>query len=403
MVSSIAAQLRKDLWCQGSSGIAQFRHQTKTSSQNYIEHYITTPGDITMLPWEAAEQIIDKFGFNTVKLHLIFAAHTMQQREPWKSSFTLKASNIVKELGWDRRTDLLLSQKLNEVAKAAYILDCLVVKAVWIESKGKKAADASTPVGRVWNVLIDLHGQLTLGGEINQPGEVYITVQPGLWTQHFLSKAGGTAKEALYQFGWLAQEILKMDPYHDELALRLAIHLATDNRFHPSGRYQVGGLLEVVQPRLIVDMARSDRRRAYDLKQNWDNALKLLTQLGWRIEFDPQTYPELLRPGNDARKPRGYLDKLLMAEVTIRQPSSIPELTTTQAEVLETQELPSISEVTLTSEQIKQGLKAKGWNQAKLAGFLGVSQPFISQLVNGRRAVTLELEARLRQLLPLPN
>lgn len=403
MVSSIAAQLRKDLWRTDSNGTAQFRQQARTSPKNYIEHYITTPGDITMLPWEAAEQIIDKFGFSTVKLHLIFAAHTMHQAEPWKSSFTLKASDIVRELGWDRRTDLLLSQKLNEVAKAAYILDCLLVKAVWIEGRGKNSVDASTPTGRVWNVLIDLHGQLTLGGEINQPREVYITIQPGLWTQHFLNKAGGTAKEALYQFGWLAQEILKMDPYHDELALRLAIHLTTDSRFHLSGQYQVGSLLEAIQPKTVIDGARTDRRKAYDFKQNWDSALKLLMQLGWQIEFDPETYPELLRPDSEARKPRGYIDKLLAADITIRQPTPLPELVAARVETLKAQVLPPVAEPSLTAAQIKQGIKTKGWNQAQLAGFLGVSQPFVSQLVNGRRPITPELEARLKELLPLPE
>ena len=75
--SAIVAQIRKDLWGKDNDGIAYLKHQAKGNPNNYIEHYISSPGDIEVLPWEQAEQIIDKFGFNTVKLHLIFAAHTM--------------------------------------------------------------------------------------------------------------------------------------------------------------------------------------------------------------------------------------------------------------------------------------------------------------------------------------
>lgn len=72
LISSINAQIRKDLWRKDSNGIAYFQHQAKGDSNNYIEHYIGRPGDIEILPWEQAEQIIEKFGFNTVKLHGFF-------------------------------------------------------------------------------------------------------------------------------------------------------------------------------------------------------------------------------------------------------------------------------------------------------------------------------------------
>ncbi|NJR39079.1 MAG: hypothetical protein HC781_09880 [Leptolyngbyaceae cyanobacterium CSU_1_4] len=71
IVSSISAQLKADLWQPDANGIAYFRYHAKNNSNNYLEHYITSPGDIEALPWEAAEQIINKFGFNTVKLQLI--------------------------------------------------------------------------------------------------------------------------------------------------------------------------------------------------------------------------------------------------------------------------------------------------------------------------------------------
>ena len=97
MVSSLHAQLRTDLWQQYPSGVGYFQHRAKGNPNNIIEHYIASPGDITLLPLDEAMQIIDRFGLTAAKLHLIFAAHIMRQEEPWKSLFTLEGSDLIKE------------------------------------------------------------------------------------------------------------------------------------------------------------------------------------------------------------------------------------------------------------------------------------------------------------------
>jgi len=50
-----------------------------------------------LITWDEAQQIIDKFGFTSAKMHMIFAAHTMNQEKPWESQVSLKASDIVKK------------------------------------------------------------------------------------------------------------------------------------------------------------------------------------------------------------------------------------------------------------------------------------------------------------------
>lgn len=405
--SGIMAQIRKDLWHKDSSGIACFQHQAKGNPNNYIEHYITSPGDIEVLPLEQAEQIIDKFGFNTVKMHLIFAAHTMNQSVPWEGKFSLKASDVIKYLGWDKRTDLPLHEKLNEIAKAAFVLDCLLVKSVWIEGKNKKGGiNASTPTGRMWSVLVDLRGQLNLEGKVDKPEEVYITVQPGLIFQSFLNKAGSKLKEALYQFGYLAQDILKIDPYHDELALRLAIHLTMDSRIHVTRKYRVTTLLETILPRIVIDAARNDKRKGYDLKQRWDNALTLLLQLGWQFHFD-ESYPEWLQPGSLVPKPEDsrkikIIERLLQAKLTINPPKPIPELL--QAKVkpkFKVQTLQPAMGMRLTGDRIRKAREAKGWSQRKLAGWMGVTQTLIGYWEKGKRTPSGDMEAKLKLLLEI--
>ena len=409
--SAALAQIRKDLWQKDSNGFAYFKHQAKSNPKNYIEHYISNPGDIELLPLEQAEQIIDKFGFNTVKLHLIFAAHTMNQDRPWDSKFSLKASDVIKYLGWDKRTDLPVHQKLNEIAKTAFVLDCLLVKSVWIEGRNKRGGiDASTPTGRMWNVTVDPRGEQNLEGKIEKPKEVYITVQPGLIFYNFLNKAGSQLKEALYQFGYLAQDILRIDPYHDELALRLAIHLAMDSRVHLSGKYRVETLLKHLLPHTVIDTARSDKRKGYDLKQRWDNALKLLMNLRWQIQFD-ESYPSWLQPGSKAKKPAEarkikIIEWLLQAKITIHPPQPIPELLANKVQPkLKTskQKKTTTAKTGITCGQIRKGRNAKGWSQRKLAGWLGVSNALIGYWEKGKRTPSEEMEIKLRELLQIED
>lgn len=414
MVSSLQAQLRPDQWQQDSLGIGCFQHQAKGNPNNIIKHYIASPGNITVLPWDEALQIIDKFGLTTAKLHLIFAAHTMRQDKPWSSQFTLKGSDLIEEMGWDKNHNSPAYEKRKNIAMVAFVLDCLLIEATWVEGRHKKGGIlASVETSRMWNVQVQLTGQRNLEGKIEQPDEVYITVQPGLWTRSFLNKAGCQAKDALYQFGYLAQEVLKIDPYHDELALRLAILLTMESRFRTSGTYEVKNLLEALLPQTVIDEARCNRDKAYKLANRWNHALAALMELSqaFQVEFDPKTYPEELRPSSTARKPRGYFEQLLAAKITIHPPAPIPGLLTTKTKPEPTQpklkparrttSSPTSQRAKLTGDQIRNARNAKSWSQATLAGWLGVSQRYVSMIERGDRIPTPEQESNIRQLLSI--
>ncbi|PSN75883.1 transcriptional regulator, partial [filamentous cyanobacterium CCP4] len=415
IASSIKAQLRPELWQRSEDDLAVFTYQSKGNPANFIEHYITNPGDIALLPWEAAEQIINKFGFNTVKLQLIFAARTMAENQPWKNSFTLKATDIINLLGWDRNHNSSIAEKRNMVAAAAFALSCLMVKSVWIEGRGKRKVDASIPVGRMWDVLIDSHGQIDLTTKkIERPEEIYITVSPGGWTKHFLNRAGNKAREALYQFGFLARDILKIDPYHNELALRLAIQLTLDARVRARNQnpyeYKVVHLLEEAFPRRDISLALDDKYKSRDLRRRWDKALTLLEEIGWEIEYDPDTYPEWIRPNSDTPKPKDWrkvkvIERLLQAKLNIRPPHPIPVLLTKLKDPKPQKALaPEPSHLdTLTGDTIKLGRRERGWSRKELAGFLGISQDYVGKLERGDRSVTDELETKLRKLLKLDH
>ena len=91
------------------------------------------------------------------------------------------------------------------------------------------------------------------------PTEVFLTVRPGLWTEKFLNAAGARAGTALRQFGYLAQATLRIDPYHQELAAKLAVYLTLMIRLRST--YRIQSLLETLEPAAVLQEAAADFRR----------------------------------------------------------------------------------------------------------------------------------------------
>lgn len=249
--------------------------------------------------------------------------------------------------------------------------------------------------------------------KIDESTDVYITIRPGLWTDAFLNRAGCEAKKALYQFGYLAQDILKINPYQDDLALRLGLHLTVESRFHTSGTYKVQTLLEALLPKTIINEASENRDKAYKLTNRWNHALKVLSELkrAFQIEFDPVTYPEELRSNSKIRKPRGYFKQLLAAKITIHPPAPIPELLAAKTQPKQVKpksdsspknvKEPVAQTTTITGTQIKNARKAKGWSQGQLAGFLGVSQNLVSLIERDKRSINKKLRTKVGKLLEI--
>lgn len=419
MKTSTLCQLRDDFWQQNhSDGIAYYRQESSHSSDNFIEHYISSSKDIQVLPWDSARQIIDKFGFNTVLLQLLFAAHAVKCDRPWDSKFSLRGTDIIRELGWDKRTDIPLHAKLLELANTAFALDCLLIKAVWEEPKQRKGKrSVAIETSRMWNIQVRMIGQMDLAGKVNSPEELYITVRPGLWTQGFINSGNANSQDALYQFGYLAQDVMKMNPYHNELALRLAIHLTLDSHIEQILEYRVRELLEIAIPKSKIELDCQDRDRKYKLKQQWDRAIAKLIELGWEIEFDKETYPAGIQPGSDVRNQHGYIERLLNAKIYIR--SMFPQRSDVSCQLpnLLMPELPpSISSqptVKPTPMQVPAAIEdipnfnlraartGKKLTQRELAVAIGVSQSLVAQWERGAKSIDDKHLVKLKQILDI--
>lgn len=405
MLSSAQALIRRDLWTKNDDGQPVYRR--RFSQGRVIEHYITT-GDPTSqypeaLAGEAAWQIVEQFGIPTAYLHLVFAAHAAAQPSPWQGLFRLQGSDLIKTLGMEKRTDVAKPEKLKELAKQAELLGSVGVWVVWREGK----RDLNVRASRMWDVALDVHSQEVLGDTEAIPREITLTVRPGLWTEKFLNRAGRDAGLALRQFGYLAQATLRINPYHEELAAKLAVYLTIMSRLRAT--YRVQNLLAAVEPEATLQQVATQRQKRYKFKRRWDDALLTLHEHGWQIHFDPITYPVALQPdwalpetlpSHLQQLPSGYFRLLLAATLTLTPPDPIPSLLEAGLE-LSSRSTSTLPVSPLLGSQIRQAREAKGWSQQHLAALIGKSQQWVAFVERGQRKIRLQDQAALRTLLEL--
>jgi DNA-binding XRE family transcriptional regulator len=403
MLSSAQALIRRDLWTNNEDGKPVYRR--RFSQGRVIEHYITTADPTSQYPealaGEAAWQIVEQFGIPTAYLHLVFAAHAASQPSPWQGLFRLQGSDLIKTLGMEKRTDVAKPEKLKELAKQAELLGSVGVWVVWREGK----RDLNVRASRMWDVALDVHSQQGSGDAGAVPSEITLTVRPGLWTEKFLNRAGRDAGLALRQFGYLAQATLRINPYHEELAAKLAVYLTIMSRLRAT--YRVQNLLAAVEPETSLQQATMQRQKRYKFKRRWDDALLTLHEHGWQIHFDPTTYPVALRPDwalpetmppHLRQLPVGYFRLLLAATLTLTPPDPIPSLLGAGFE-LASRPAPSMPASPLLGSQIRQAREAKGWSQQHLAMLVGKSQQWIAFIERGQRKIQPQDQIALRTLL----
>lgn len=405
MLSSAQALLRRDLWTKDDEGKPVYHR--RFSQGRVIAHYITSADPTSQYPEALAEQaawqIVEQFGIPTAYLHLVFAAHAATQPAPWQGLFRLQGSDLLKTLGMEKRTDVAKPEKLQEIAKQAELLGSVGVWVVWREGK----RDLNVRASRMWDVAIDVYGQQGREAAGAAPTDITLTVRPGLWTEKFLNRAGRDAGLALRQFGYLAQATLRINPYQEELAAKLAVYLTIMSRLRAT--YRVQTLLTAVEPPSVLQQAASHRQRRYRFKRRWDEALLTLHEHRWQIAFDPRTYPVAIRPDwalpadlppHLRQLPPGYFPLLLAATLTLTPPEPIPSLLATGLE-LPMRAAPRPLLAPLRGQDIRQAREAKGWSQQHLAGLIGKSQQWVAFIERGQRTIQPHDQTTLRTLLDL--
>lgn len=407
----------------------EYPYWKKLVGDGFIQHNIvrqsSTNQQFELVPGKAAWEIIQQFGPEAAYVLLIFSSYATDSDEPWEQQIRLKGTDLIRLFGWDKRTDINLGQKLKKIG---HLVELVCSLSVFISNINVGANRYNVARGAMWLLEeLEYAGQLALTVDTEQPGsihyeagdpdELYIKVRPGSWTEKFLNaKNLNGGKEALCQYGYLAKSTLQINPYRQRLASKLAIFLTIMSRIRRDGRYEVGTLLERLEPKELMETVQNSKQRRNTLITQWDNALLTLHELGWQIEFDAVTYPECVRPEWSLTdepeqlrtRPRNWLPAWLKAIVTIKPTVLIQEKlgatrpsSKQKAEPLALVDDSSERSRVITSAELLAALEAKGWSKAQLAKTLGVDRSLITRWVKGERVIQPKHQKQIQALLEI--
>lgn len=396
----------------------EYPHWKKLVGEGFIQHQIVrqSPSNqqIEMVPRKAAWDIIQQFGPEAAYVFLIFSSYATDSEEPWAEQIRLKGTDLIRLFGWDKRTDLTIAQKLKKIG---HLVELVCSLSVLVSNINIGAKRYNVERGAMWSLEgLGYAGQLALTMDVNQhsaptyeagePDELFIKVRPGVWTEKFLNASDVNAKEALFQYGYLAKSTLQINPYRQRLASKLAIFLTIMSRIRDDGRYEVRTLLERLEPKDLLNSVQEDRSRRVKLINQWDSALLTLKELGWEIDFDQASYPESIRPVwslsddvDSGYRPRNWLTTWLKAIVIIKPSVKIQEklgghmLATFKPARISTQ--PPL----LMGNVIQAALDAKGMTKAQLADALQVDRSLVTRWLKGQRTIQPKHRVQIKALL----
>jgi hypothetical protein len=405
----------------------EYPYWRKLVGEGFIQHNIVrqspTSQQFELVPGKAAWEIIQQFGPEAAYVLLIFSSYATDSDEPWEQQIRLRGTDLIKLFGWDRRTDITLGQKLKKIG---HLVELVCSLSVLISNINVGANRYNVARGAMWLLEeLEYAGQLALTVDTSKPGslqyeagdpdELYIKVRPGSWTEKFLNaKDLNGGREALCQYGYLAKSTLQINPYRQRLASKLAIFLTVMSRIRRDGRYEVGTLLERLEPKELLEMIQTSKQKRNTLITQWDNALLTLHELGWQIEFDEATYPACIRPewslGDEVDqtrvRPRNWLPIWLKAIVTIKPTILIQEKLGTVRSLKARQTVEPLGIVedalarsrVLTGTELMAALDAKGWSKAQLAKSLGVDRSLITRWIKGERTIQPKHQTQIQAL-----
>ncbi len=389
-----------DFWEANSTSL----NGTKDFSAGRVELQIRDRFDLTdfaEIAYQAKEVIAQQFGEQTLKLHYALAALAFRKPEAWNQKIKISASKLLADFGEDKKKRhyipkanrdaddkptryLSKEERLKQIAHHCYLLKRLEV---WVRewrvrSKGIFTVERSN----LWEIFTltevvqkNLDGKDTLI-------DIEITYSPGLWFEKF------AGNEYLREFGYLTSEALKLDPYREKMALRLAYFALFALQQHKNGRYQIETLLRRIGYGKEVEAASTDRNTASNLKRSFERALKTLGnfQYPYGFDYDPAV-PEWVHPGSKIKKPKHWFDTWLRLHGTLRQPEALPKRKPKpeKQQPRKQKKRKSVSSAACQSnplifgQQIRKARQAKGESLRAMAKQLEISASRLSQIENG--------------------
>lgn len=369
--------------------------------------------DFAEITYQAKEVIATQFGEQTLKLHYALAAIAFRQPSAWNQQIKVSASKLLADFGEDSKKRQYIpksernegeqptryfakEEKLRQIAHHCYLLKRLEV---WVRewrvrSKGIFTVERS----HLWDIFgiteviqKDLYGNDTLI-------DLEITFRPGLWFEKF------AGHDYLREFGYLTSEALKLDPYREKMALRLAYFALFALQQHKNGRYQIVTLLKRLGYEQEIESAKTDRVAASNLKRSFERATKTLGsfQYPYTFDYDPDV-PQWVDADKKIKKPQGWFEIWLQLHGTLSQPEVLPKRKPSKTETspqtpVEAKQAPPKANKNSKSvksnvqpssskpfgQRVREARLSKGESLRAMAKELNISPSRLSQIENDR-------------------
>ena len=382
--------------------------------------------DFAEVAYQSKEVIAEQFGEQTLKLHYALAAIAFRKPKNWNQKITVSASKLLADFGKDKqkrqyisKTDRTAEGKINrylsknerllQIAHQAYLLKRLEV---WVrEWKVRHKGIFSLKMSNLWDIYsIEQISQKSLDGD-DSIIDIEITYSPGSWFEKF------AGHEYLREFGYLTGETLKLDPYKEIMALRIAYFALFALQRNKSGHFQIKKLLKSIGYEEEIEIAKTNGSAAFNLKRSFDRGIRTLAKFEHPYAFVyDDDIPEWVCPDSKLKKPRHWFDNWLQCFGTLNQPKIEPKFQRRETETFQldypAQNEPSLvyknesisnKDLSIFGKQIRKARKANGESLRTMAKQIDISASRLSQIENGcyPHPVNSELKIQLLTYLGL--
>jgi DNA-binding XRE family transcriptional regulator len=411
---------RTDLkWEADSDGKLSYTSKFKDDKGSLIFWVTDEPDEQypEALAGEAALAVIETFDIRAACMHLIYAAHVTTLERPWEEEFVIDDRQIASYLGLDKRKDLSREQRLKLIEHISEQPAQILTFLHW--PKQGNIESFYVEKSRLWEIAIGYHGQHDLFGKAECTG-LTIRCRAGMWAKYFLNRRGAEEGNAFYQYGVLSKTLLQTITrvwQHSEGAARMLAWLSFKMRVSTHNIMLTTTLMDVAYGHDRVECAHHDRTVRSELASTWDNDLRILSEAGFVIEFDANTYPSDIQPDwkeggrGSQKRPRGFWEMLSNSRLYIHPPQEIADGIAKlhrrkQTNLESSSTRPSSTPrrkptVAVSGSMIKTAREAKGWTQEELGQQLGRTKMWVSLLEREKRSLKPEDATQIQALLDL--
>ena len=406
----------------------EFKPNSLNGGKNFtsgrVELQIRDRFDLTNfaeVAYQSKEVIARQFGEQTLKLHYALAAIAFRKPEAWNQKITVSASKLLADFGEDKKRNYYIpknergsgkkstcylskQEKLKKLAHHVYLIKRLEV---WVrEWRDRKKGIFTVEMSNLWDIFnIKQIVQKSLDGN-DSIIDIEITYSPGQWFEKF------AGHEYLREFGYLSSESLKLDPYRQKMALRIAYFALFALQQNRNAHLQIGTLLKSIGYGGEIETASVDGSTAFNLKRSFDRGLKILAKFEHPYSFIYDAdVPEWVESNSKIKKPKYWFNKWLECFGTLYQPelprSLKPSLPISNFQVdrgkVLAQEAISNTDLLAFGRHIRKARQANGESLRNMAKQIGISPSRLSQIENGRypHPVIQELKTKLLTYLGL--